>query len=514
MKKTLLLLLGAILLLGCVQELQATDCGSDVECVKDALEFCKNVKGFQEVTDTPPLEKGRTDVRIKPLSDTNCHISVTLSQLVFQKDFILQNLESSLPQPFTISDNYRNYIENLASFYVSRLNSIIQENLPITISCNAGIADGKVVTADLSRCTSSEQNKVIDIFQNALPKIVDELKTEIEEQESELKSMALKLGEINEMNYEQGAEKTDFYSEGASYVRAFVPTGAQIQVSEVSFDNLKVKYSISGIEEGSFAIVQGLVILESSNETSAFYQKAYAGSLSAQSSEKKAKGFHGPNSDFVKIKADSALDSYRLIYQEENLVTIIDLVPKEMDLGVAIEKLEAISNTFNKRVNPNTKQISLDCNVSSTYEEVCETVQELEEYQEEECSVRQYKYQATQAKGTYSEGLFGFGCYTQVETTISNQENIDGAFTFEVTLFDEGDNAITTLQDSKMVSPAYPQVFQVTYSYDCSNPRPARYTHNVQVPTQELCGMVTKTRGAPKEICEQTRIQEIDCKPK
>jgi hypothetical protein len=192
-------------------------------------------------------------------------------------------------------------------------------------------------------------------------------------------------------------------------------------------------------------------------------------------------------------------------------VVLIDIVPNKTDLAKVVEKLKTIADALNKRLNPNSSQVTLSCEVDTTDEKVCKTIQEDQEYQEEDCSSRNYSHQATNPTGTYSEGLFGYGCYTTVETTVSNQEDREGAFTFKVNFLDAQGNTITTMQDSQMISPGFPTKLSVTYNYDCKTPRPTNYTHSLQVPIADFCSLVTKIRQVPKEVCEQEQRQELNC---
>jgi hypothetical protein len=511
------LLVGAVLFSGClgsVNEIGAINCGNDAKCMEDALAHCKVATGFQEIKNAPPVEKGRVDFKTSRVSDVNCLFSVTLSELSFQKDFVSSYTEQMFPKDFPIqpSDNYKKYLQNFSLFYVSQINSMLKENLPATIRCNAKITDGNTSVDDLRKCSQAQQNEITALFGKIGPKFIEGLKAKINDQITLSKEIALKLGELNEVDFVAGLDKTDLYSEGIVYVRTFVPKNVQANINSVDFDSFKVDYSVENLTENSFVVVSVIAVLEDTKKAEQFYKSAYNGFLSTQSSQKIKDSFYGANSNFVKIKVDPKYDSYRFIYQDNNKVVMIDLATNKVDLSKVVEKLKAIADTLNKRLNPSPSEINLKCEVKSTDEKVCETIQENQGYQENNCSKRNYSYQATDPAGTYSEGLFGYGCYTTVETTVSNQEDREGAFTFTVNFIDGQGNAITTMQDSKMISSSFPTNMSVTYNYDCKTPKPAHYTHSLQVPIADFCSLVTKTRQVPKEVCEQEQRQEITCK--
>jgi len=512
-----ILIIGAVLFSGClnnVSEIGAINCGSDTKCMEDALAHCKVAIGFQEVKNTPPVEKGRMDFKINRISDANCLFSITLSELSFQKDFVSAYTEQQFPRDFPIqpSDNYKKYLQNFSLFYVSQVNSMIKENLPATVRCNARIIDGNASVDDLRTCSQTQQNEINTVFEKIGPKFINGLKEKINKQITLSKDVALKLGELNEVDFVAGSDATDFYSEGIAYAKTFIPKNAQAKLNGVHFDSFNIDYSMESLPENSFGVVSVVTVLDGAEKAGQFYKNAYNEFLSTQSSQKIKDSFYGANSTFVKIRVDQKYDSYRFIYQDGNKVILIDVVPNKVDLSKVVEKLKAIAGALNKRLNPNSTKMSLNCEVNSTDEKVCKTIQENQEYQENDCSSRNYRHQATSPIGTYSEGLFGYGCYTTVETTVSNQEDQEGAFTFKVTFLDAQGNTIVIMQDSQMISQSFPTKLSVTYNYDCKTPRPANYTHSLQVPIADFCSLLTKIRQVPKEVCEQEQRQELNCK--
>ncbi len=511
MKKILLFLI-LLFVFGCVQPILSENCDNNSDCMNLALTQCKNAHGFQEITNQNGINKAILMGEIKKISDTNCFFSYSLNELSFSEETLQANINSSYSQfPLFSSDELKNFFNNLATLFSAKLNNKIAKKLPIKIECYAKI-DGNVMLEDLAKCNKKQSEKILSLLQTEMKNLVNEIIEEINAQQENLKEQALKLGEINKTEYKQATEKTNLFSGGVTYARAFTPNNTEATITQIVFDELKINYSITGLNENTFAVIHVITDLNTSEKASEKYKKILNKFLNTQSSEKIIEKFHGENSIITKIKINSNLDAYRLFYQEKKYLIVIDLIPKEMQLLKVIEIMKNISNTLNKRLNPESKDIKISCETKIRTEEKCETIQENQEYQEQECNTRQYNYQATKTKGTSSEGFLGMGCYTKVETTVSNQENIGGAFTLKVNFLDNQQNTITTKQTSQIIPANSTQTLIVQYDYKCTSTKPEHYTHQLEIPTNQFCETITKIKQVPKEICKQKEIEEIKCK--